>query len=54
MSLLLFGDKIEGLKRAAKVTDYDEWLYEIHQRLVALEKENKKLNERLTEKEQKY
>ena len=30
MSLLLFGDKIKGLKRAAKVADCDEWLYEIH------------------------
>ena len=50
MSLLLFGDKIKGLKRATKVADCDEWLYEIHKRLVTLEEENKKLNERLDEK----
>ena len=43
MSWLLFGDKIKGLKRAAKVAGCDEWLYEINQRLVTLEEENKKL-----------
>ena len=43
MSWLLFGDKIKGLKRATKLAGYDEWLYEINQRLVTLEEENKKL-----------
>ena len=51
MSLLLFGDKIKGLKRVTKAADCDKWLYEIHQRLDKLEEENKKLNERLDEKE---
>ena len=34
MSLLLFGDKIKGLKKTAKVADCNEWLYKIHQILV--------------------
>ena len=37
MRLLLFGDKIKRLKRAAKVADSDEWPYEIHQRFLTLE-----------------
>ena len=50
MSLLLFGDKIKGLKKAAKVADFDEWLYEIHLRFVTLVEGNKKINKRLNGK----
>ena len=39
MSLLLFEDKINGLKRASKVADCDEWLCELHERFVTLENE---------------
>ena len=51
ISFLLFGGKIKGLKRPSKVVDCDEWHFEIHQRLFTFEEENKKLDQRLNEKD---
>ena len=51
MSTPLNSDKVKKIKRLAKVVDCDEWLYEIHQRLVILEQDNVRLNNNLLEKE---